>query len=79
MENILVMLGYIEIIVLFWSVFIGIALGLISWRTDGYKILNDFERMVIDHKFPFNVLTFLLIILILPLSIPFSIIHLWRK
>ena len=72
-------LGYIEIIVLFWSVFIGIALGLISWRTDGYKILHELEGMVVNHSFPFNVLTFCLIVLILPLSIPFSILHLWRK
>jgi hypothetical protein len=72
-------LAILEIVVLFWAVLTGIGIGLISWRTDGFKIFQELERMVVNHRFPFNVITFFLIVFILPLSIPFSIIHIWRN
>lgn len=72
-------LAILEIVVLFWAVFTGIGIGLISWRTDGFRIFQELERMVTNHPFPWNVLTFFLIVLILPLSIPFSIHHIWRN
>ena len=72
-------LAILEIVVLFWAVFSGIAIGLISWRSDSFKILSELERLVLDHKFPWNVVSFLLIVMILPMSIPFSILHIWRN
>jgi hypothetical protein len=75
----IITLAILETIILFWGVLLGIAIGLISWRTDSVKILNELERIVVDHKFPWNVFSFFLIVFILPLSIPFSIIHIWRN
>jgi uncharacterized membrane protein YdjX (TVP38/TMEM64 family) len=72
-------LAILEIVVLFWAVLTGIGFGLISWRSDGFRIFAELERMVTNHRFPLNVFTFFLIVLIMPMSIPFSIIHIWRN
>ena len=79
MKQIMVTLAYIETITLFWAVLIGIAIGLIAKRQDSLKIFVELENFVLKHKFPFNVFSFIAIVIITPFSIPFSIAHLWRK
>ena len=75
----MVTIAYIETITLFWAVLIGIAIGLIARRDDSLKIFVELENFVLNHRFPFNVLSFIAIVIIMPFTIPFSIVHIWRK
>ena len=73
------MMLYIESFLIIMAILDGIALGLVSRRRDAEYILDDLAKYITKHRFPFNFISLVLLFLVLPFSIPFSIAHLLRK
>jgi hypothetical protein len=66
-------------IIWLWIALCVLAIGLITLRRDRLHVMNDIDSYFHNKKFIFKALSFLMLISILPLSIPYSIAHLIRK
>lgn len=62
-----------------WIALCVLAIGLITLRRDRLHVMNDIDSYFHKKKLIFKVLSFMMLIAILPLSIPYSIAHLIRK
>ena len=62
-----------------WSVLGLIALALISLRKDKDFIYDDINKFLLRDRFEFRLISAITLFFILPISIPYSIIHFFRK
>ena len=72
METILYMLG-------FWFLLGVIALGLISMRKDKNTVIEDFRYGLYNHSSTYGLFTIIIVYLVLPFSILYSIAYFLKR
>jgi|688.fasta_scaffold1441180_2 hypothetical protein len=63
----------------FWTILVFIAFLFILMRRDAYDTIDDLRYYIIKHDFPYNLLSVVAIYISLPFSIPYSIIHIFKR
>jgi hypothetical protein len=63
----------------FWTILVFIAFIFILMRRDAYDTIDDLRYYIIKHDFPYNILSVIVIYISLPISIPYSIIHIFKR
>lgn len=69
----------IYVIIQIWSFLVAISLMLIYFRKDSKIIFEDIESYYVDKKFLYKILSTIILFVMLPISIPYSIDYFRRK
>lgn len=62
-----------------WGVLGLLALALISLRRDREFVYEDINKFLLKHQYQYRIFSIIMLFLILPLSIPYSIMHITKK
>jgi len=69
----------ISLVLVVWALLCLVAYMLIQFRKDASFVIEDINVFLIKHGYPFRFISVVLLFVVLPISIPYSIKNIFKK